>query len=78
MDTPKTPIKIQAHLLKNLNLFNTQREMAIQYGTSPAMISMYLSGKVKHPDLSFARKLYKMDGVVIYPYCYEAVSSDED
>ena len=70
-------IKIQEHLQNQLNLFHSQQDMAVKYKTSAAMISNYVKGKVKHPSLDFARKVYQIDKVVLYPYSEEAVSNED-
>jgi len=47
-----------------------------ELGISSSMLSHYRTGHTKHPSLSLAQRVYKLDKVVLYPYSLEAVSHE--
>lgn len=70
-------MKIAEHFRSQINLFDTQKDVAGKYDISEAMVSYYINDRAKLPSLKLARKVYELDRVVLYPYSKEAISSSD-
>jgi transcriptional regulator with XRE-family HTH domain len=68
-------IKIADYINQKLSTdeFVTQKELAQYLGVKQAILGHYKNGHTKQPSLEFAAKLYKKDGVVLWPYAEEAI-----
>lgn len=72
-------MKIKNYLLGKMETgdYDRQFEIGIELNISSAQLSHYITGRTHQPSLDLAQRVYKQDGVVLWPFSEEAVNVSE-